>query len=51
MQFHDNVAPANQLTIDIELWKSRPVRVLLEPFSDLGIFKNIHVGKFSAHGA
>jgi hypothetical protein len=41
MQFLADVNPADQLSIDINLWVGRPVRVLLETFTDLFIFVDV----------
>ena len=41
MQFLADVDPADELSIDIDLWVGRPVRVLLETLTDLFILVDV----------
>lgn len=46
---HDITAP-DELTVDIELWKCRPVGKYLEAFPDFRILENIDVREWLADG-
>ena len=46
-----DVAAADQLPVDIKMRASRPVRVRLQPFPDLGILENVHERELRVHRA
>ena len=45
VHLHDDVAAADQLALDVELGKGRPVRVFLETLPDLLVLEDVEVGK------
>src|SRR5882762_1932563 len=46
-----DVAAADQLTLDVKLWISRPVREALERLAQLGLLEDVDVLELRPHGA